>query len=146
MLIVKRLSNADARLLIEAASEKAREINVPMCVAVTDETGNLIAFDRMDGGKFSSISIAIDKAFTSAAARNSTQFYGETCQPGKPTWGIHMTNSGHFSIIGGGLPVVIDGAVLGAIGVSSGTATQDIECAEAAVKAFHAHIAMQQGG
>lgn len=146
MLTVKRLSNADARFLIEAAADKAREIKVPMCIAVTDETGSMIAFDRMDGGKFSSISIAIDKAATAAAAKNTTQFYGETCQPGKPTWGIHLTNDGHFCIIGGGIPVIVDGAVIGAIGVSSGTATQDIECADAAVKAFQAYISKQQGG
>mgnify|MGYP003642660876 CR=1 FL=1 len=52
MLTVKRLDLADARILIEGAAEKAREIGVPMCIAITDESGNLIAFERMDGCRF----------------------------------------------------------------------------------------------
>ena len=58
MLTVKRLDLADARILIEGAAEKAREIGVPMCIAITDESGNLIAFERMDGGKITSVTIA----------------------------------------------------------------------------------------
>ena len=64
MLTVKRLDLADARILIEGAAEKAREIGVPMCIAITDESGNLIAFERMDGGKITSVTIAQDKSFT----------------------------------------------------------------------------------
>ncbi len=61
MITIRRLSIDDARVLIEGAEEKSREIGVPMCSAVTDEAGNLIAFTRMDGAKISSISIAMDK-------------------------------------------------------------------------------------
>lgn len=135
MLTVKRLSREDAEIMISAAEKKAAEIGVPMCIAVTDETGALIMFSRMDGGKFSSIRIAIDKAFTAAAARNPTSFYSEICRPGHPTFGIHVTNEGHFSIIGGGIPVLADGTVVGAIGASSGTPDQDIEVAQAGVDA-----------
>jgi uncharacterized protein GlcG (DUF336 family) len=145
MLTIKRLSNEDAHFLLKAAADKARAIGIPMCIAVADESGNLIAFDRMDGGKVSSISIAIDKAFTAAAAKNGTHVYGELCQPGKPTFGIHVTNGGHFCIIGGGLPIVVDGAVVGGIGLSTGTAMQDLECAEAAVAAFNAKIEKERG-
>ncbi|MCF8480967.1 MAG: heme-binding protein [Rhodospirillum sp.] len=137
MLTLNRLSREEAEVLIGGAEAKAREIGVPMCIAVTDESGNLIAFDRMDGGKVTSIPIAIDKAFTGAAARKGTHVYGELCQPGQPTWGIHVTNGGHFSIIGGGLPVTVDGVIIGGVGVSSGTAVEDLICAEAAVAHFH---------
>ena len=138
MLTVKRLSLDEAQILIDGAAEKARAIKVPMCIAVTDESGHLLKFDRMDGGKISSISIAVDKAFTGAVARKGTHVYNELCQPGKPTFGIHITNSGRFSIIGGGLPVTVDGEIVGGIGVSSGTAEQDVVCAEAALAYFYA--------
>lgn len=143
MLTIRRLALEEAQILIDGAAEKARQIKVPMCIAVTDETGQLIKFDRMDGGKISSISIAIDKAFTGAAARRGTHVYNELCQPGKPTFGIHVTNGGHFSIIGGGLPVTVNGEIVGGIGVSSGSAEQDLECAEAGLAHFYANTGMK---
>lgn len=146
MIEVKRLGLDDAHALIEAAAEKAREIGVPMCIAVADEAGNLIAFDRMDGAKVSSISIAIDKAFTAGAARNRTEFYNELCVPGQPTFGIHVTNGGRFSVIGGGVPIVVDDVVVGGIGLSAGTAAQDVVCAEAAVSAFYESAGLPNPG
>ena len=138
MLTIKRLDSDEAQMLIEGAVAKAREIGVPMCIAVTDESGHLIRFERMNGGKISSISIAMDKAATGAIARHGTHVYNQLCVPGSPTFGIHITNNGHFSIIGGGLPVFIDGEIVGGIGVSSGTAEQDRICAEAAIQYFYA--------
>lgn len=137
MQTFRRLDLEDARQLVKQASIKAIEIGVPQCIAVTDESGTLIAFERMDGGKVSSVSIAIDKAFTAAAARNSTSFYGQVSQPGNPAWGINQTNGGRFCVIGGGLPIIVDGTVVGGIGVSSGTAAQDEVVAQAAVDWFH---------
>lgn len=143
MLTIKRLSFEEAGILMAGAAEKASEMKIPMCTAVTDESGHLIRFDRMDGGKVSSTSIAIDKAFTGAVARKGTHVYNELCQPGKPTFGIHMTNGGHFSIIGGGLPVFVDGQIVGGIGVSSGTAHEDQICAEAALEYFYKKTGMK---
>ena len=137
MLTIKRLDSDEAQILIEGAAAKAREIRVPMCIAVTDESGHLIRFERMNGGKISSILIATDKAATAAIARHGTHVYNQLCVPGSPTFGIHITNGGHFSIIGGGLPVFIDGGIVGGIGVSSGTAEQDRICAEAAIEHFY---------
>jgi len=85
MLSVKRLSLAEAAVLIEGAAARSRVIGLPMCIAVCDESGHLVRFERMDGGKVSSISIAIDKAFTSAVARRETHFYNKLCVPGSPT-------------------------------------------------------------
>ena len=137
MLTVNRLDVDEAQILIEGAAAKAREIGIPMCIAVTDESGHLIKFERMNGGKISSISIAIDKAATGAIARNGTHVYNQLCVPGSPTFGIHITNGGHFSIIGGGLPVFVDGAIVGGVGLSSSTAEQDRVCAEAAIEHFY---------
>ncbi|OBR49638.1 GlcG/HbpS family heme-binding protein [Paraburkholderia tropica] len=136
MLEIKRLSVAEAAILIEGARRKANELGIPMCTAVTDESGHLITFERMDGGKVSSIGIAIDKAFTGAVARKGTHVYNQLCVPGKGTFGIHVSNGGHFSIIGGGLPVTVDGAIVGGVGVSSGTADEDLIVAEAALEWF----------
>ncbi len=143
MLEVRRLSLVDAGVLIEGAIASSNDIGVPMCIAVTDESGHLIDFKRMDGGKISSISIAVDKAFTAAVARKGTHVYNQLCVPGQPTFGIHITNNGHFSIFGGGLPVFVNGEVVGGIGISSGTAVQDQQVAEAALAYFHSHTDYQ---
>ncbi|WP_144109556.1 GlcG/HbpS family heme-binding protein [Paraburkholderia sp. BCC1886] len=137
MLEIKRISIDEAAILIEGARRKSNELGIPMCTAVTDESGHLLSFERMDGGKISSISIAIDKAFTGAVARKGTHVYNQLCQPGKGTFGIHVTNGGHFSIIGGGLPVTVDGVIVGGVGVSSGTADEDLVVAQAALAYFY---------
>jgi len=136
MLTVTRLDIADARVLIAGASAKAREIGVPMCIAITDEGGNLIAFERMDGGKITSTTIAIDKSFTASAAKKATHEYGVSSQPGAPAYGIASTIGGRLVVVGGGLPVVVNGEIVGGIGVSSGTPAQDLEVAQAGVDAF----------
>ena len=146
MLTIKRLSIDEAKLMITASEKKSDKIGIPMCIAVTDESGNLLAFSRMDGGKVSSISIAIDKAFTASAAKNPTAFYNEMCRPGSPTFGIHTSNQGHFSIIGGGLPIKSGSAIVGGIGASSGTPAQDIEVAEAGLAALEAHWKKSKSG
>lgn len=136
MLTIQRLDSAEARVMIAGARAKAEEIGVPMCIAITDEGGNLVAFERMDGGKVTSSTIAIDKAFTAAGAKKATHEYGEVSQPGKPAYGIASAIGGRLMVVGGGLPVEVDGAVVGGIGVSSGTPAQDREVAEAGIAAF----------
>ncbi|MBI4456062.1 MAG: heme-binding protein [Acidobacteria bacterium] len=144
MLTVKRLSLEDAKTLLEGAEKKSREIRVPMCIAVTDESGHLIAFSRMDGGKITSIDIAINKAFTGACARRGTHEYNQLAVPGKPTFGINTTNQGRFTIIGGGLPVVVDGEIVGGVGCSTGTAEEDQIVAQGAIDYFLSKLAGQK--
>tara|TARA_R110002124_G_scaffold144122_15_gene309080 strand:+ start:31329 stop:31754 length:426 start_codon:yes stop_codon:yes gene_type:complete len=139
MLTINRLDLADAELLIAGARSKAIEIGVPMCSAVTDESGQLIAFQRMDGGKVTSTTIAIDKAFTAAGARRATHDYGVASQPGAPAYGINSAIGGRLMVVGGGLPVTVAGEVVGGIGISSGTPQQDRECAEAGLAHFLKH-------
>ncbi|MBK5571542.1 heme-binding protein [Ensifer sp. SSB1] len=136
MLTIQRLSLEDARLLIAGASAKAEEIGVPMCIAVCDESGQLIAFERMDGGKVTSTIIAQDKAYTAAGAKRTTESYGSASQPGSPAYGINTAIGGRLMIVGGGVPVIVDDKVVGAIGLSSGTPAQDIECAQSGVEVF----------
>ncbi|BFN13131.1 MULTISPECIES: GlcG/HbpS family heme-binding protein [Marinobacter] len=136
MLTIHRLDLSDARILIEGAAAKAREIGVPMCIAVVDESGTLIAFERMDGGKVTSVTIAQDKAFTAAAARKATHDYNAANVPGNLAFGIHTEVGGRLSTVGGGLPVMVDGEVVGGIGLSSGTPQQDMDCAQAGIDHF----------
>ncbi|MAU22303.1 MAG: DNA polymerase III subunit delta' [Martelella sp.] len=138
MQTITTLDITDARKLIEGARNHADKIGVPMCIAVTDNAGNLIAFERMEGGKVTSTTIAIDKAYTAAAARKATHEYGEASQPGKPAYGINSAIGGRLMVVAGGLPVTADGTVVGAIGISSGTPTQDLEVARAALAHFSA--------
>lgn len=138
MLTIERLSYADAMILIDGAEAKAHEISVPMCIAVVDESGFLIAFKRMDGGKPLSTTLAQDKAHTAAISRKSTQAYNENCIPGKLAFGIHTSAGGRFSTVGGGIPVEINGVCVGAIGLSGGAPEQDIACGEAGLQKFSA--------
>ena len=136
MLTIKRLDIEDANRLIAGARAKAIEIGVPMCVAITDESGNLIAFERMNGGKITSINLAIDKSFTAVGIQKGTDALGEVNQPGMPAHGISSTLGGRMVTIAGGLPVKFEGQVVGGVGVSSGSPAQDYEVALAGVLAF----------
>lgn len=136
MRTTSNLDLNDAGRLLEGARSRSAEIGVPMCIAVTDAAGNLIAFERMDGGKITSITIAIDKAYTAAAAKKATHEYGAASQPGAPAYGINSAIGGRLMVVGGGLPVTVSGEVVGAVGVSSGTPDQDREVAQAALDHF----------
>jgi uncharacterized protein GlcG (DUF336 family) len=136
MLNVKRLSIDEAKCITDGARAKAEEIGVPMCIAIVDESGNLISFERMDGGKTTSVIVAEDKAYTAAAARKATHEYNEVCKPGSLAFGIHTAIGGRLCVVGGGLPVIVNGEVVGGIGLSSGTPQQDMDCAQAGIDHF----------
>ena len=127
-----RLTLQGARLIMAAAARKAAALGVPMDIAVVDDAGHLLVFNRMDGAKLSSIDIAVSKAWTAACARRATHEYAEIAGPGRPAYGIHVSNNGRFMIVGGGLPIFVDGG----IGCSSGTTQQDREVATAGIKAL----------
>ena len=126
----------EAQRIISAAEYKAQQMCQPMKIAVMDAGRNLVAFQRMDGAWVASIDIAIDKAFTSAGRGLTTRKIGEMAQPGQPLFGINTTNGGRIVIFAGGIPLMRDGEVVGAIGVSGGTVDEDHEVAEAGVAAF----------
>lgn len=136
MRTTNNLDLHDAGRLLDGARARASEIGVPMCIAIADAAGNLVAFERMDGGKITSITIAIDKAYTAAAAKKATHEYGTASQPGAPAYGINSAIGGRLMIVGGGLPVIVSGEVVGAVGVSSGTPDQDRDVAQAALDVF----------
>lgn len=131
-----KLTLDDAKIMLDAAEAKARNIGVPMDIAVVDDGGNLLAFRRMDGAKITSIAIAIDKAYTAAGSRRATHEYSAVAGPGGPAFGINTSNQGRFTIFGGGLPIIIKGEAVGGIGSSSGTADQDTLVSQAGMDAL----------
>lgn len=131
-----KLTLDGVKIILAASEAKANEIGVPMSIAIVDDGCNLLAFERMDGAKITSIDIAINKAFTAAGSRKGTHEYADVASPGKPAFGIHVSNQGRFTIFGGGLPILINGQVVGGVGCSSGTAEQDRQVAEAGIAAL----------
>lgn len=107
-----------------------------MDVAVTDEAGNLLTFERMDGAVLGCIQVAIDKAYTSAILGCRTADEGKLAQPGQPDFGANTLCGGRIVILGGGVPIAFKDTVVGAVGCSSGTVDQDIAVAEAGVAAL----------
>ncbi|HEX3033682.1 MAG TPA: heme-binding protein [Thermodesulfobacteriota bacterium] len=136
MITVPKLTLKDAKIILDGAEKKAKEIGVDMDIAVTDDGGNLLAFYRMDGAKITSIDIAINKAFTAAGARKPTHEYAVVAGAGGPAFGIHVSNSGRFMIFGGGLPIFVDGRIVGGVGCSSGSVEEDRIVAQAGIDAL----------
>jgi uncharacterized protein GlcG (DUF336 family) len=126
----------DARRVIAAGEDAARELGQPMNIAVVDAGGNLIAHERMDGAWIGSIDISINKAFTARAFDLATEALAPNAQPGNQFYGIHGSNGGRIMIFAGGMPLVSDGSVVGAVGVSGGDGKQDQAVAEAAASAL----------
>jgi uncharacterized protein GlcG (DUF336 family) len=114
-----------ARQVIAAAEAKAHELGQPMNIAVVDSGGNLVSHVRMDGAWIGSIDISINKAFTARAFDISTAQLSENSQPGQQFYGIQNSNHGRIMIFAGGVPLQSNGAVIGAIGVSGGSGSQD---------------------
>jgi uncharacterized protein GlcG (DUF336 family) len=95
-----------------------------------------VAFVRQDGALIGSIDLAIDKAVTARLFDKATSDLANLAQPGKPLFGIQESNAGKVVIFGGGIPVVLDGSIVGAVGASAGTIEQDTAVAEAAIAAL----------
>jgi uncharacterized protein GlcG (DUF336 family) len=133
---VTEITLDDAKAVVAAAEDRAEEMGVPMCIAVMDDGGNLVAFHRMDGALLASIDIAQDKAYTAVSLEMDTETVWEVSQPGESLYGLGGTNDGRIVTFGGGLPLEVDGTVVGAVGVSGGSAEEDVTVASAGVEAF----------
>lgn len=130
------LSHAAALVILEGAIAKAAEIKVPQCIAIVDAGGNLLAFVRMDGAKVLSQLSATQKAITAASSRVPTGGV-----PAEVELKLALATGGELTNLKGGLPIVIEGQTVGAIGVGSGTGDQDVEVGQAGINALLAAIA-----
>lgn len=120
---------------LQAAAAKAREIGTPQCIAVVDRGGHLLAFLRMDGAKVLSQYSATQKAATAASSAAPS---GEVAEP--LAAGLAAATQGRFTNLRGGLPILLEGHLVGAIGVGSGTAEQDLIVARAGIDALLASL------
>lgn len=114
-----------ANALIKRVQEKAGEMGIPVVVAVSDKAGRPVAVQCMDGAYIGSFDVALNKTFTCVAFKMSTEALGKLAQPGESLYGIQYTNEGKIVIFGGGEPLMIEGRMIGALGVSGGSAEQD---------------------
>jgi uncharacterized protein GlcG (DUF336 family) len=131
------LALSDAQRMLQAGEAKATSIGVAYNIAVVDAGGALVAFTRRDGALTGSIDLAIGKAITARLFDKRTSDLAKMAQPGAPLFGIEQSNGGKVVIFGGGVPVLIGGTVVDAVGTSAGTVEQDIAVAEAAAAAVN---------
>jgi len=136
MIQTSKLGASDVKKIIEAATKKAFEIGVPTNIAVVDEAGLLLGFMRMDGALAGCAQIAIDKAYTAATLGVRTQDQFKQAQPGGSEYGVNTLCGGRITIIGGGVPVKVNGRILGGIGVCTGTVEEDVITAEAGLNSL----------
>jgi uncharacterized protein GlcG (DUF336 family) len=135
--IEHRSISADlAEKMVEAAARKSEDINVPMVIAVVDESGILKAFRRMDGAHLLSVEIAQNKAWTASAFGMATDQWYEHIKNDPPLL-EGMVHTPRFIIFGGGYPILLNGYLLGGIGCSGGRYTQDMECAKAGLEVIN---------
>jgi glc operon protein GlcG len=132
-----QLNLAGAEAVLEAAKKKAAELGLKCNVAVVDDGGHLLSFARMDGARPASAATALTKAVSAATFRQET---GPLPAKGEPdvllSLSIQNASGGKVTTLRGGVPIVVDGQVVGAVGVGGGTGEQDAEVAGAGIHAL----------
>jgi len=126
---------AQAQVLVETAMKKATEIDTLMNIAVVDAGGNLKAFARMDGAWLGSIDISVRKARTARFFDMNSGDVGALSQPGGPLYNIEVSNGGLITFPGG-IPVRLNGEIVGGIGVSGSSVENDHTVADAGANAL----------
>ena len=125
------VNHDQARKAVAAAIADARKQNLPMAVAVVDTAGQLVAFERMDNTQTASVAVAQDKAVSAAMYRRPTKVFQDAVAGGGA--GLRVLTLRNANAVEGGLPLVVDGKIIGAIGVSGGSAEQDGVVAKAGI-------------
>jgi uncharacterized protein GlcG (DUF336 family) len=135
-----KLELKEARAMVAAAQRKAEELRVAQTVCVCDEGGFPLALERMDGARITGPQIAWNKAFTAAGHKRSTHLFTKPphgpALPGNEAFGIQLSFEGRFAAFVGGFPIVVNGEVIGGVGLSGGNGEQDTQCALAALQAL----------
>lgn len=122
---------AIANEMCSVALDEASRQDALVSVAVVDGGGNLVCFARMDGAEIAGPTLAVDKAFTAVAHRIATEELATLAAPGGELFGLHSNGAGRYVIFAGGVPCWLGARVVGGIGVSGGSASQDSACAHA---------------
>lgn len=114
-----------AKKLMELVETEAARVGVKAVIAVSDAAGRPIAVHCMDGAYIGSFDVALNKTYTAVAFQMPTSRLATLAAPGGELYGIQNTNEGKIVIFGGGEPLYIGDTLVGALGVSGGTAEQD---------------------
>ena len=130
------LTLADATRITEAARTHAGELGTAVTITVVDGGGNVRTQTRMDGARFGTLNVSANKAFTAAAFGAPTKVLTDLVQPGAPLFGFADAMGGRFVGFAGGIPLVRDDEVIGAIGISGGSVDQDQAIADAGATAL----------
>jgi uncharacterized protein GlcG (DUF336 family) len=145
MKTVLKLERAEAQVMAAAALATAANIGVLETVCITDDGGYPIVLERMDGARVTGPQIAWNKAFTAAGHKRSTHLFNRPpngpALPGNEAFGIQWSFEGKFAVFVGGFPIVVDGAVVGGVGLSGGNGEQDTSCGLAALAALRDALA-----
>jgi uncharacterized protein GlcG (DUF336 family) len=128
------LSLASADALAQAAIDHADGVGKRMVIAVVDHAGELVSFRRMDGAPLLSVEIATNKAYTAVAFGMPTHAWHDFIKDDDPLR-LGIVHTPRLVVFGGGYPITVDGEVVGAIGVSGGHYSEDMEVAQAALRA-----------
>ena len=118
-----------AKRLIAKVEEKAKSLELAVVIAVSDASARPVAVHCMDGSYIGSYDVAVNKTFTSVGFKMSTEELGKLSQPGESLYGIQFTNQSKIVIFGGGGALMVGDTMIGALGVSGGSAKQDTELA-----------------
>lgn len=122
--------------MLRAALAKAESIGIPQCIAIVDRGGNMLAFARMDGAKVLSQISSTRKAISAASSGFATGG-----MPEDHALKLAMVTEGLLTNLQGGMPIMVNGQLIGAIGVGSGTGEQDVIVAQAGIDALSAALA-----
>ncbi|AZG16177.1 GlcG/HbpS family heme-binding protein [Cupriavidus pauculus] len=135
-----KLELREARHMVAAAIRKAEEIGVLESVCIVDDGGYPLLLERMDGARITGPQIAWNKAFTAAGHKRSTHLFNTApngpALPGNEAFGIQWSFEGKFAVFVGGYPIVVNGEVIGGVGLSGGNGEQDTACGVAALEAL----------
>src|SRR2546421_5481356 len=135
-LISRRHLSLDLALSLLARVRKEAEIrDLSLAAAVVDTAGHVLASQRMDGTPLGAMQLAIGKAYTAASWATPSGEFSASTQPGGDDWGWNTTDA-RIVVYAGGIPLLADGELVGAIGASGGTAAEDEECVMAAASAL----------
>lgn len=134
--MVRALSYAEARELLDAALRRAEEIGVPASVSILDATREVVAFGRQDGAPLLTGEVATAKAYTAASLRQSSGDLAAATSPTGPFAGLAHGSTRGLITFAGGYPLIVDGEVAGAVGASGGSIEEDVAIATAAVELF----------
>lgn len=142
---VYRLELEEAKLMVEAAKQKSEEIGVLETICICDDGGYPVAMERMNGARVTGPQIAWNKAFTAAGHKRSTHLFNTApngpALPGNEAFGIQWSFEGKFAVFVGGFPIVVNGEVIGGVGLSGGNGEQDTKAGLAALQALSDHLA-----